>query len=69
MIDAAGAELLQRIASRQAKHSDRPYWDAISFCRRRVSFAIQHGVAKQLVAAMSSSAPSVVDGDAQCSLL
>jgi hypothetical protein len=55
MIEGTAALLLNRIACQQAKHSDRPYRDTISFCRRRVSFAIHHGVAKQLVAALSSS--------------
>ena len=39
--------------SNLAERMCRPYSYAMSLCRRRISFAIQHGVARQLLNAKS----------------
>jgi len=54
MIDENAAELLKFIASRQARHSGRSYSDVMSSCRKKISFALQLGVARQLLAVVKS---------------
>jgi len=61
MLDVSAVELLQDIASQQARHSDRSYSECMSFCRKRISFALQLGVARQLLASINAS-PFVIVG-------
>lgn len=49
MIDKTAAELLQRFASGMAQRQGKTYSYTIALCRRKISFAIQHSVARQLV--------------------
>jgi hypothetical protein len=54
IIDASANELIQHIAYHQSKNIlGRSYSEAVSYCRRRISFALHLGVARQLVAAMA----------------
>ena len=51
-IDVDGFELLSRMASAYAYNSSSPITYALSIFRRRISFAIQLGVARQLLRAV-----------------
>jgi len=48
-MDQDASDLLRRFAGRIGQQSGRGFRDALTLCRRRVSFAIQLGVARQLV--------------------
>jgi len=60
MLDVSAVELLQDIASQRARHTDRSYSDCMSFCRKRISFAIQLGLARQLLASVNTSPFAIV---------
>ena len=53
LIDSEAAQLLQRLASSYAQNRIKSYAEAINIIRRRVSFAVQLGVARPLVSAKS----------------
>jgi hypothetical protein len=53
LIEREAAELLERLAYQYAERQSKSYAEAISILRRRISFAVQLGVARQLVSAKS----------------
>ena len=61
IITTDASHLLRRFASNLAERMSRPYSYAMSLCRRRISFAIQHGVATQLLNALESEASHFVE--------
>jgi hypothetical protein len=50
-----------RIASVYAVLSNRPYSYALNICKRRTSFAIQKGLARQLITSPSFSSSFIED--------
>jgi hypothetical protein len=52
--------LLKRIASSYAFINNRTYNNALNICKRRISFAIQKGLARQLTVSPNFS-PSLME--------
>ena len=61
IITAEASSLLKRFASNLAERMCRPYSYAMSLCRRCIRFAIQHGVARQLLNALEFEASQLVE--------
>jgi hypothetical protein len=55
LVDEAAWDLITRMASRQARRSKMPFSQVLCVYRRRISFAIQLGVARQLAPLLSLS--------------
>ena len=61
IMTAEASSLLKRFASNLAERMCRTYSYAMSLCRRRISFAIQLGGARQLLNALEFEASPPVE--------
>jgi hypothetical protein len=49
MIEPQANQLLERIATAYAERQGRPFAWGLAICQRRISFAIQHAISRQLI--------------------
>jgi hypothetical protein len=61
IISPSSNVLLKHIASAYAVLSNRPYSYALNICKRRVNFAIQKGLARQLITSHFFSSSIIED--------
>ena len=53
LTEIEAAELMKRLAYQYAEKQSKSYAESVSIVRRRISFAVQLGVARQIVSAKS----------------